>query len=71
MKLTDKDLVNIHSLAVQSMIQLPSFSLYQKDTAMAQTYAFTIAVIQFLNNKQVFKEDIEVDQKLNPKYEKE
>jgi len=69
--LTEKDLLEIYSLAVNDMINLSTRSLYQTESILAQSYAFTCAVIQFLNKKELLKELITVDDKLNSNYIKD
>ena len=71
LKLKEKDLVEIYNIAVNKMIGLSTRSRYQQDSKMSQTYAFTCAIIMYFNSKSLLKEEIEVDEAINPKYIKD
>jgi hypothetical protein len=70
-KLKEKDLILIYDLAVNKMLNLSTRSLYQVDTKMAQTYAFTSAVLLYLNGKGLLKEEVDVDEAIHPNYIKD
>jgi len=71
MKIETKELVIIYDSAVNKMITLSSRSLYQLDNKLAQTYAFTSAVVTFLNSKKLLKEEVDVNEAISPKYIKD
>jgi len=71
MKINQKDLTEIHNYACDKMIALSTRSLYQLDNKIAQTYAFTCAVVMYLDKKQLLKEEIEVNEAISPKYIKD
>lgn len=71
MNINEKDLMEIHRLACNKMISLSTRSLYQLDSKMAQTYAFTCAVTMYLNGKQLLKEEVDINEAINPKYIKD
>ena len=71
MKLIESDLILIYDTAVQKMISLSTRSRYQLDNKMAQTYAFTTAVAQYFNGKKLLTEEVNVDDNLDPHYQKD
>jgi hypothetical protein len=70
MKIGENELTFIHSMAVDAMRNLSLRSQYQ-NTVLAQSYAFTSAVVQFLNSKQLLAETIDIPENLDKNYEKE
>lgn len=57
--ITTQDLMHIHSSAVNFCIALPKESEYHKDNGKLQAYSFTVALVNFLNSKDLL--DVEVD----------
>lgn len=69
MKIDSKDITLIHSMACKAMTDLSGRSRYKN--ADAQTYAFAVAMIQFLNGKNLLKEEIDIDDNLEPRFTKD
>lgn len=67
----EKEIVEIYNLAVNQMTALSTRSLYNLDNKQMQTYAFTKAVILFLNSKNILREEIEIDEHIHPTYRKD
>jgi hypothetical protein len=70
-ELKEKDLIAILDIAVDNMRVLSTRSLYQLDSKLAQTYAFTSAVVLYLNSKSLLKQEVVVDENISAKYIKD
>lgn len=69
MKIDPKNITLIHSIAAKCMTDISTRTLYKGGEA--QTYAFTCAVIMFLNGQGLLKEEVQIDENIDPKYIKD
>jgi len=60
-KITEKDLVNLHSYAIKNVVDLSRHSEYQRDSHKLQAYAYMLAAISLLNSKSSVLLEVEVD----------
>lgn len=60
LKITAQDLANIHSIAVDSCIQLPSNSEFLRSSNLL-AYSWTVAVVTWLNGKNLLDYEVEID----------
>lgn len=70
MKISEKELLQIKDLAIRSGIDLCSRSLYQ-NSELFQAYVYAKAMILFLNKNRLLIEDVDLDERIDPKYRKD
>lgn len=60
-KLTEKDLINIHDLAIRACVSLSHRSKFHKDNSKLQSYTYAEAIISLLNSKNVLSSEVKVE----------
>lgn len=63
-KITDIDLVHIHSLAVGNCITLSYKSKFQNDSRKLQAYSYASAVVSWLRSKDAIDFNVDIDKGL-------
>jgi len=59
-----QDLMHIHTMAVNNVLELPGDSKMHKDNQQLQSYAYLMAVALWLNSKSIVRLDVELEKGL-------